>query len=34
MNSVGEGVFGKWEVNWMRVWRQVGKIYIEVQDSS
>jgi superfamily II DNA helicase RecQ len=33
LNSVGEGAFGQWEINWMRVWRRVGVIYIEVQDN-
>jgi hypothetical protein len=33
LNSVGEGVFRQWEINWIRVWRRVGVIYIEVQDN-
>lgn len=33
LNLEGEGGFGKWELNWMRVWRRVGAIYIEVYEN-
>jgi hypothetical protein len=33
MNAHGEGVFGQREINWMRVWRRVGAIYIKVENS-
>jgi hypothetical protein len=32
MNKAGEGAFGQLEINWMRVWRQVGKIYVDIED--
>lgn len=31
MNRQGDGGFQQWEVNWMRVWRRVAVIYLEVQ---
>jgi hypothetical protein len=33
MNSQGEEGFGRYEINWMRVWRRVGEIYLEIEDS-
>ena len=33
MNQVGEGRFGQQEINWMRVWRRVGEIYLEIQEA-
>lgn len=33
MNRQGEGAFGQQEINWMRVWRRVGEIYVEIIDS-
>jgi superfamily II DNA helicase RecQ len=33
MNRQGESGFGQVEINWMRVWRRVGQIYIEVKES-
>jgi superfamily II DNA helicase RecQ len=33
MNSQGEEAFGRQEINWMRVWRRVGEIYLEIEDS-
>lgn len=32
LNQEGEGLFGRREVNWMRVWRRVGEIYCEIED--
>jgi len=29
MNRLGDGAFGQQELNWMRVWRKVGQIYME-----
>jgi len=31
MNQQGEEGFGRWEINWMRVWRRVGTIYLEIK---
>ena len=31
LNKTGERAFGRWESNWMRVWRRVGEIYCEIQ---
>jgi hypothetical protein len=33
MNAFGEGAFGQQEINWMRVWQRVGKIYVKVKES-
>jgi hypothetical protein len=33
MNGQGEEGFGRREMNWMRVWRRVAEIYIEIEDS-
>jgi hypothetical protein len=33
MNSQGEEGFGRYEINWMRVWRRVAEIYLEIEDS-
>ena len=32
MNEEGEGRFGRREMNWMRVWRRVGEIFLELGD--
>ena len=34
LNQPGEGAFGRWESNWMRVWRRVGEIYCDIQSQS
>jgi hypothetical protein len=34
LNEPGEGAFGRWESNWMRVWRRVGEIYCEIKSAS
>src|ERR1700684_966571 len=34
LNETGEGIFGRWESNWMRVWRRVGEIYCEIKRQS
>jgi hypothetical protein len=31
MNKQGEEAFGWREINWMRVWRRVGEIFLEVK---
>jgi hypothetical protein len=33
MNRQGEEAFGQQEINWMRVWRRVAEIYLEIRDS-
>jgi len=33
MNEHGEEAFGQQEINWMRVWREVGEIWLELQNS-
>jgi hypothetical protein len=32
MNEQGEEALGRWEVNWMRVWRRVGEIYVTMSE--
>jgi hypothetical protein len=34
LNEPGEGAFGQWEINWMRVWRRVGEIYCKITSES
>jgi len=33
LNAKAEGILGQsqWEINWMRVWRRVSEIYLEVK---
>jgi superfamily II DNA helicase RecQ len=33
MNTEGEGAFGRREINWIRVWRRVAEIYLEIEDN-
>ena len=33
LNEPGEGAFRQREINWMRVWRQVTEIFLEVKDN-
>jgi superfamily II DNA helicase RecQ len=33
MNEAGEEGFRQWEINWMRVWRRIAEIYLEIEDS-
>ena len=33
LNGEGEGVLGRRELNWMRVWRRVAAIYLEIEES-
>jgi hypothetical protein len=33
MNEAGEEGFKQWEINWMRVWRRIAEIYLEIKDS-
>ena len=33
MNTEGEEAFRQREINWMRVWRQVTEIFLEVKDN-
>ena len=34
LNQAGKGLFGRRELNWVRVWRRVGELYCEVKNAN